>query len=71
MVHVQLNRLEQDSQDLETYAHRLIEKGKETQAKLILKKKAFIDKTIEIKDRKTGQTEIINISETISKINNN
>jgi|TARA_R110002153_G_scaffold222164_1_gene374550 phage shock protein A len=47
MVHVQLNRLEQDSQDLETYAHRLIEKGKETQAKLILKKKAFIDKTIE------------------------
>lgn len=47
MVHVQLNRLEQDSQDLEIYAHRLIEKGKETQAKLILKKKAFIDKTIE------------------------
>ena len=38
---------------------------------IIFGKNSVIDKTIEIKDRKTGQTEIINISETISKINNN
>ena len=38
---------------------------------IIFGKNSVIDKTIEIKDRKTGQTEVINISETISKINNN
>ena len=38
---------------------------------IIFGKNSVKDKTIEIKDRKTGQTEVINISETISKINNN
>lgn len=47
MVYVQLNRLEKDSQDLDNYARRLIKKGKTTQAKLILKKKQFIDQTLE------------------------
>ena len=38
---------------------------------IIFGKNSVTDKTVEIKDRKTGQLEVVNISEIISKINNN
>ena len=38
---------------------------------IIFGKNSVTDKTVEIKDRKSGQIEVVNINEIISKINNN